>query len=111
MIYDKSLSLYTLEGSTPLNGVLEPYGEFLCAEREVFHRRYWEAVQAGATIDAMVEMVGHLTAHEKEFYAELSDGNLYRVEQIQRSHDEHGLAVTVLSLSRSDRRFNILKKE
>lgn len=110
MIYDQEVGIYTLNGPTPLNASPVLYGEFYCGEQEVFHKRYWEAVQAGYTITSMVQLPGHIEP-VGEIYAKLSGGRWYRVEQLQRSYDEDNLPVTVLSLSRSDRRFDVLEKE
>lgn len=110
MIYDRELELYILEGPTPLNGSARLHSTHLCAEREVFHKRYWEAVQAGYNITKMVELPGHIEP-EGDVYVKLGDARWYRVEQLQRSFDTDGLPVTVLSLSRSDRRFDVLEKE
>lgn len=110
MIYDQDVSIYILDGPTPLNGTPTLYGEYYGAEQEVFHKRYWEAVQAGYTITNMVQIPGHIEP-EGDIYVKLGGERWYRVEQLQRSYDDNGLPVTVLSLSRSDRRFDILGKE
>ena len=110
MIYDRTLELYILDGPTPLNGSAKLYSTHLCGEQEVFHKRYWEAVQAGYNISSMAQIPGHVEP-EGDVYARLDGVRWYRVEQLQRSYDENGLPVTVLSLSRSDRRLDILEKE
>lgn len=110
MIYDRDIGVYTIEGPGPLNGFPKLYAECYCAEQEVFHKRYWEAVQAGYIITSMVQIPGHIEP-EGDIYVRLSGERWYRVEQLQRSYDKNGLPVTVLSLSRSDRRFEILEKE
>ena len=110
MIYDKDVKVYTLDGPTPLNGIPVLYGEFFGAEQEVFHKRYWEAVQAGYTITSMVQLPEHIEP-EGDIYVRLDSARWYRVEQLQRSYDENGLPISVLSLSRTDRRFDILEKE
>lgn len=110
MIYDREVGVYTLEGPTPLNGAPVFFGEYFGAESEVFHKRYWEAVQAGYTITSMVQIPGHIEP-EGDVYVKLDGKRWYRAEQIQRSYNEDGLPITVLSLSRSDRRFDVLEKE
>ena len=110
MIYDRLLGIYVLQGGNPLSAPVKLWGEYLCAEQEVFHRRYWEAVQAGYSITSMVQIPGHIEP-DGELYARLDGARWYRVEQLQRSYDADSLPVTILSLSRTDRRFEILKKE
>lgn len=110
MICDLELKLYRLSGGTPLTGSLEHIGDYLYGEQEVFHKRYWEAVQAGDSIDTMAQIPLHIDK-SSELYAKLADGNLYRVVQLQLSRDKNGLPVSILSLSRDNRRFNILDKE
>lgn len=109
MICDLELTLYRQEGR-PMDLQLNELGRYLYAEAEVYHRRYWEGVQAGQTIDSMAMLPGHLSA-EGELYARLADGLIYRVLQQQRGWDENHLPMTTLSLSREARRYEILIKE
>lgn len=110
MICDRELSLFKLDPESPaLPGTLLLHSEHLAAPMEVFYRRYFEAMQAGQTIDCMVRIPGHLEA-EGELYV-LYGGLFYRVEQLQLGADEHKLPCSTLSLSRTDRRFEIYKKE
>lgn len=110
MIYDLELRLYRLEGGTPITGSLKKVDDYFYGEMEVYHKRYWEAVQAGDTIDTMAEIPEHLSG-DGELYVKLADDNIYRVVQLQRSWDENRLPVSILSLSRDNRRLNILDKE
>lgn len=107
MIYDRPLTVCKLPAGTPLQSRLLPGEVCFYAPREVFHKRFWEAVQAGAQIDRMVEMPLHRDVEAGD-YALLENGVVYRVEQAQFSADaETGLPITVLSLSRTDGRFQI----
>lgn len=109
MIYDLELTLYRQQGR-PMDLALNELGSYLYAEAEVYHRRYWEAVQAGQTIDTMAMLPEHLN-EEGELYARLADGFIYRVVQEQRGWDENNLPFTTLSLSRESRRYEILNKD
>ena len=64
MIYDLELRLYRLEGGTPITGSLKKVDDYFYGEMEVYHKRYWEAVQAGDTIDTMAEIPEHLVDKE-----------------------------------------------
>ena len=58
MIYDRRLSIcIPPEGfGAPFHGRLMPWREHLCCELTVFHRRYWQALQAGSRADRMVQI-------------------------------------------------------
>ena len=73
------------------------YGAF-CGEKEVYHRRYWESVQADSRIDRLVEMPLHRTV-DAGMYT-VYKNRLYSIEQAQFGKDENDLPVTVLSLKR-----------
>lgn len=108
--YDHLLTLYRLEGGTPVTGTLRELSRHLYREAEVYHKRYWEAIQAGSSIERMAEIPEHIPA-EPELYCRLDDGLIYRVVQMQTGEDENLLPKSTLSLSRTDRRFEILAKE
>lgn len=111
MIYDKLLILCRLDPNSPaLPGRLEELGDYYYAAMEVYHRRYFEAMQAGVTVDGMVQILDHVSP-PGELYAIPADGLVYRVVQLQTGWDANGLPVTTLSLSRTDRRFEIHNKE
>lgn len=110
MIYDRELILCTLPAGvgTLLQGKLIEVSHHLYAEQEVFHRRYWEAVQAGTRIDkmaAMPRMLGDDIA--AEMYVQLDDGHVYRIEQAQEATDEDGLDIYLLSLYRMGGNYDI----
>lgn len=105
-MYDRPLTIYTLTSGSPLLGKLEQPRQYYCREMEVYHRRYWEAMQAGCQIDKVVRvpMGGEITA---TMYAIPQDGHVYRIEQAQHGEDEDGFAVTTLSLRRMEGRYDI----
>lgn len=107
MIYDRPLTLCTLPEGTPLHSKLVPGEVCFYSPREVYHKRFWEAVQAGSTVDRMVELPLHRKVEAGD-YALLESGVVYRIEQAQFSYDsESGLPITVLSLRRTDGRLQV----
>ena len=108
MIYDKPIDILKLpdDVGTPLQGKLRPVFSAFCGEMTVFHSRFWESVQAGSRIDTMVELPLHRKNVEAEMYAQY-EGHIYRIEQAQFQTDENGLPVTVLSMKREGKRYDI----
>lgn len=108
MIYDKPIAVCRLPdgiGSITQTNTLTPVFLAYCGELEVYHRRYWEAMQVDSRIDCMVEIPlrRDVTAHMFAVF----DGHTYRVEQVQFSFDESGLPVTRLSLMRVEVNYDI----
>lgn len=110
MIYDRYLTVYDFAGGAPAGGKLTVNSAHFYAEQEVYHRRYWESVQAGSRIDRMVRVPfgDDLTATQ---YAIPEDGHVYRIEQAQHALDGDGLPVTTLSLRRMEGNYDILRPE
>ena len=110
MIYDHYLTVYDLAGGSPLKNALTVHSSHFYAETEVYHRRYWESVQAGSRIDRMVRVPfgSDLTATQ---YVIPEDGHVYRIEQAQHGLDGDGLAVTTLSLRRMEGNYDILRPD
>jgi hypothetical protein len=107
MIYDKKIVIAKLpEGvGTPLQAPLEPVFTAFCGELEVFHTRYWEAVQAGSRVDILVELP-FLRKIDAGMYARYQ-GNTYSIVQAQFGTDRNGLPITTLSLKRSEDQYDI----
>ena len=76
-----------------------------CGAKEVYHRRFWESVQAGSRIDQMVELPLHREI-DAGMFARYKD-HIYSIEQVQFSKDSYQLPVTVLSLKRSEVQYDI----
>ena len=108
MIYDKPISVLELPPGvgTPLQGKLVPVFDAWCGEMTVYHSRFWEAVQTGSRIDAMVEIPLHRRNMDAGSFAKYQ-GHIYLVEQVQYQTDSNGLPVTVLSLKRSEEQYDI----
>ena len=108
MIYDIPIRILKLPDTvgTPIQGKLEPVFTAFCGEMTVFHSRFWEAVQAGSRIDAMVELPLHRKNADAGMFAEY-EGHIWSIEQVQYQKDENQLPVTVLSLKRSEEQYDI----
>ena len=109
MIYDKPIQIMKLPDhvGTPMQGKLQLVFCAFCGELTVFHKRYWESVQAGSRIDVMVELPLHRKNVRAEMYARYED-QIYRIEQVQFEKDENLLPVTVLSMKREVKSYDIV---
>lgn len=107
MVYDRSITIYTLDG-TPLKGTLTEHSRHFCAPKTVAHRRFWQAVQADTRIDADVQIPYGLDVDSSMFaiYA----GELYRIEEAQHALDEDELPVTNLSLRKWKGDFTVVNR-
>lgn len=106
MIYDRALIHCRLPGGNPLTEKLEKIQIYLYGDMTVFHKRYWESVQAGTSVDRMAALAGHVAIDSGDFCV-LEDDRVYRIEQVQFQTDSMGLPQTVLSLHRTDRRYDL----
>lgn len=107
MIYDKPITILQLpdDVGAPIQGNLKRVFDAFCCEMTVYHKRFWEAVQAGSRIDVMVELPLHRKSVGAEFYAKY-EGHIYRIEQVQYQTDGNQLPVTVLSMKREERHYD-----
>ena len=108
MIYDKPIQILKLPDNvgTPIQGKLQPVFSAFCGEMTVFHNRFWEAVQAGSRIDAMVELPLHRKKAGAGMFARY-EGHIYSLEQVQFQKDSNQLPVTVMSMKRSEEQYDI----
>lgn len=107
MIYDTPITVLKLPDSvgTPFQGKLEKVFSAYCGELTVYHTRFWESVQAGSRVDAMVELP-MLRAVNAGMFAQYK-GHIYSIEQAQFSKDADDLPITVLSLKQSEGCYDI----
>lgn len=107
MIYDTEIVIAKLPDNvgTPLQGKLQAVFMAFCGEKEVYHRRFWESVQAGSRIDIMVELPLHRSI-DAGMFAKYKD-HVYSVEQAQFGKDEYLLPITTLSLKRAEGQYDI----
>ena len=108
MIYDKPVTILALpsDAGTPLQGPLQKVFDAWCGEMTVYHARFWEAVQAGSRIDAMVEIPLHRRNVDAGSFARY-EGHVYSVEQVQYQTDSNGLPVTVMSMKRTEECYDL----
>lgn len=106
MIYDKLIKLYSEDDPPALPPKLVRHSVHLCAERTVSYRRYFEAQQAGARVDVVVQLP-YVLDTPTECWAKLPDGHLYRVLQNQHTTDEDELPVSVISLEREAKHYDV----
>lgn len=106
-MYDTPITILKLpdDVGTPLQGKLEKVFSCYCEEKEVYHGRFWESVQAGSRIDTLVELPLRRNA-DAGMYAQYK-GHIYSIEQAQFGADDDGLPVTILSLKRSETQYDI----
>lgn len=108
MIYDRPLTVSELDtASSPLDRRLINPRSYLCAYRTVYHRTYFQAVQAGERIDRMVQLPAPETPITAAMYAQLEDGRTYRINEAQLTQDEDGLPAVILSLHREEARYDL----
>lgn len=107
MIYDRPIQILKLpdDVGTPLQGKLQPVFTAFCGELTVYHKRFWESVQAGSRIDCMVEIPLRRKV-DAGMYARY-EGHVYSVEQAQFEKDENLLPITILSLKRAEVQYDI----
>lgn len=106
MIYDTPITVLKLPDNIGviIQGTPEPVFDAYCGELTVYHTRFWESVQAGSRIEAMVELPLHRDVRAG-MYAKLR-GHLYLISQAQFEKDENQLPVTVLSLSNPENAYD-----
>lgn len=106
MIYDTLITIMQLPANvgTIYQGNPERVFDAFCGELTVYHTRFWESVQAGSRIEAMVELPLHRDIRAG-MYAKLK-GHLYVISQAQFEKDEFQLPVTVLSLSNPENAYD-----
>lgn len=107
MIYDTEITILKLPDDVgiPLQGQPQPVFTAFCGEMEVYHRRFWEAVQARSRIDRMVELPLHRPVDAGMFA--LYKDHIYSIEQAQFGRDKNQLPVTILSMKRSEDQYDI----
>lgn len=107
MIYDTEITVFKLPDNvgTPLQGKLQAVFNAFCGEKEVYHRRFWESVQAGSRIDIMVELPLHRDV-DAGMFAKFRN-HMYSIEQAQFGKDDNDLPITTLSLKRSEVQYDI----
>ena len=107
MIYDHGpVAIYKRVGP-PIQQRLQLHSQHYYAELSVYHRRFWESVQAGDRIDRLLQIPfgDDIVA---EMYAVPEDGHVYRINQTQPGEDDNGLPSCMLSLHREEANYDII---
>ena len=110
MIYDRVLTVCVppQDWGKPADGPLQSAGHRYYAEITLFHRRYWEALQAGSRVDRMVQIpMGYDVLPAS--YVVLEDRHVYRIEEAQYTRDADNLPVTNLTLRRMEANYDLCK--
>lgn len=109
MIYDRIITIAKLPdgvGTVVQAEKLDPLLVVWCGELEVYHRRFWEAVQADSRIDRMVEIPLHRQEADAGNFAVYGD-HTYEIVETQFKYNEQNLPVTWLSLKRMAKHYDI----
>lgn len=105
MIYDKSIVICDPpERGLPLSP-LHPVAFVFCAEKEVYTRSYFDAIQTGSRIDKMVQIP--LTHDWRAGMFAVLDNHVYKLVQTKDSSDLDGLPITILSLERLEASYDV----
>lgn len=110
MIFQGKLTLYRLQDTAPKGMMpheqLVQLSEEYYEERTVGVTRYYASQGANNRVDALVR-IWRLDTVQTNDYAVLEDGNQYRIDFIQHTLDEDGLAVSDLTLVRLEDFYDI----
>jgi hypothetical protein len=106
MIYDTPITIMQLPDNvgTIIQGKPTPVFDAYCGELTVYHTRFWESVQAGSRIEAMVELPLRRNVRAG-MYAKYKD-HLYLISQAQFERDKFQLPITILSLSNPENAYD-----
>lgn len=110
MIYDRVVEVFNLDtASSPLQRRLVLHSAHYYGSRTVFHRTYFEALQAGESVDRMIQIPAPAEPPTATMYAVPDDGHVYRIIEVQPTEDENGLPVVNLSLHREEARYDLFR--
>lgn len=111
MIYDRLMEVFKMDTSpTPLSRRLVLHSVHLSANMTIYHRTYFQALQAGEGIDRMVQIPAPEIPPDATMYAvPADDGHVYKITEAQLSKDDDGLPVVNLSLHREEARYDLFR--
>jgi len=108
MIYDRLIEVFDLDtASSPLRRRLVLRSAHYYGNLTVYHRTYFQAVQAGESIDRMVQIPAPADPPDATMYAVPEDGHVYKITEAQITTDRDGLPVVNLSLRREEARYDL----
>lgn len=109
MIYDRVLEVFEAsDADSPLKSRLTLLHTHFCAQQTVYHRTFYASLQAGETVDLMVQLP-RTSEIDASMYAVPEDGHVYKILEAQPTKDEDGLPVYVLSLHRKGDNYELLR--
>lgn len=111
MIYDRIVEVFNLDtASSPLVRRLRLRSAHCYGNLTVYHRTYFQAVQAGEAIDRMIQIPAPAEdPPDATMYAVPEDGHVYKIREAQLTTDGDGLPVVNLSLHREEARYDLLR--
>lgn len=110
MIYDRIVEVFNLDtASSPNRRRLVFQSAHYYGNMTVYHRTYFEALQAGESVDRMIQLPAPATPITATMYAVPEDGCVYRIVEAQPTEDQDGLPVVNLSLHREEKRDDLLR--
>lgn len=112
MIYDKTMTVLQLgAGKSPTSRKLEKISRYYYAEKSVYASRFFAGKQVGVQIARLVSCprTPFDKPIEADQYCVLEDGQVYRIEQAQREHDNDGMPCTTLSLAEPEGKYEIFQ--
>lgn len=110
MIYDRVVEVFELDtASSPLQRRLVLHSAHYYGRKTVYHKTYFEALQAGESVNRMIQIPAPENPPTATMYAVPDDGHVYRIIEVQPTEDEDGLPVVVLSLHREEARYDLFR--
>lgn len=110
MIYDRVVEVFKLDtASSPNKRRLVLHSAHCYGSLTVYHRTYFEALQAGESVDRMIQIPAPVEPLTATMYAVPDDGTVYRITEVQPTADADGRPVVNLSLHREERRYDLFR--
>lgn len=112
MIYDRVVEVFDLDPQArkALERRLILRSAHYYGSMTVYHRTYFQAVQAGESIDRMIQIPAPAEEPpDATMYAVPEDGHVYRITEAQPATDADGLPVVNLMLHREEDRYDLFR--
>lgn len=112
MIYDRIVEVFNLDTvhRNTLARRLVLRSAHYYGPMTVYHRTYYQAVQAGESVDRMIQIPAPDTdPPDATMYAVPEDGRVYKITEAQLTTDPDGLPVVNLSLHREEARYDLFR--
>ena len=111
MIYDRIVEVFKLDTSatSPNRRRLVLRSAHYYGSLTVYHRTYFAALQAGESVDRMIQIPAPAELPTATMYAVPDDGIVYRIREVQPTVDGDGQPVVNLSLHREEARYDLFR--